>query len=112
MNLKGRNFLTLKEFKPEEIMYLLVLASELKSKKKAGELHEYYKGKNIALIFEKTAQEPDVPLRWLPMILEWAVHILIRKVLRLAKKRALQIQRACWDVCMTESNTEALDRRL
>lgn len=55
MNLKGRNFLTLKDFTPEEIMYLLDLSAELKAKKKAGELHEYYKGKNIALIFEKTS---------------------------------------------------------
>ena len=55
MNLKGRNFLTLKDFTSEEIMYLLDLAAELKAKKKAGELHEYYKGKNIALIFEKTS---------------------------------------------------------
>ena len=55
MNLKGRNFLTLKDFTPEEILYLLDLSAELKAKKKAGELHEYYKGKNIALIFEKTS---------------------------------------------------------
>ncbi|MDO4602268.1 MAG: ornithine carbamoyltransferase [Eubacteriales bacterium] len=55
MNLKGRNFLTLKDFTPEEIMYLLDLAAELKGKKKSGELHEYHKGKNIALIFEKTS---------------------------------------------------------
>ena len=55
MNLKGRNFLTLKDFTPEEITYLIDLAAELKAKKKAGELHEYYRGKNIALIFEKTS---------------------------------------------------------
>ncbi len=55
MNLKGRNFLTLKDFSPEEIIYLLDLSAELKAKKKAGELHEYYRGKNIALIFEKTS---------------------------------------------------------
>ena len=55
MNLKGRNFLTLKDFTPEEITYLIDLAAELKAKKKSGELHEYYKGKNIALIFEKTS---------------------------------------------------------
>ena len=55
MNLKGRNFLTLKDFTPEEITYLIDLAAELKAKKKAGELTEYYKGKNIALIFEKTS---------------------------------------------------------
>ena len=55
MNLKGRHFLTLKDYTPEEIEYLLNLAADLKAKKKAGELHEYYKGKNIALIFEKTS---------------------------------------------------------
>ena len=55
MNLKGRNFLTLKDFTSEEILYLLDLSAELKAKKKAGELTEYYKGKNIALIFEKTS---------------------------------------------------------
>ena len=55
MNLKGRNFLTLKDFTPEEITYMIDLAADLKAKKKAGELHQYYKGKNIALIFEKTS---------------------------------------------------------
>ncbi|MBQ9063863.1 MAG: ornithine carbamoyltransferase [Blautia sp.] len=55
MNLKGRNFLTLKDFTPEEILYMIDLAADLKAKKKAGELHEYYKGCNIALIFEKTS---------------------------------------------------------
>ena len=55
MNLKGRDFLTLKDFTPEEILYLLDLSAELKAKKKAGELHEYLRGKNIALIFEKTS---------------------------------------------------------
>ena len=36
MNLKGRNFLTLKDYSPEEIVYLLDLAANLKAKKKAG----------------------------------------------------------------------------
>lgn len=34
MNLKGRNFLTLKDYTPEEILYLLDLSAELKEKKK------------------------------------------------------------------------------
>ena len=55
MNLKGRNFLTLKDFTPEEISYLLKLSADLKAKKKAGVLTEYHKGKNIALIFEKNS---------------------------------------------------------
>lgn len=53
MNLKGRSFLTLKDFSPEEITYLLDLAADLKAKKKKGITGESLKGKNIALIFEK-----------------------------------------------------------
>ena len=55
MNLKGRSFLKLLDYTPEEIGYLLDLAAELKAKKKAGILHDDFKGKNIALIFEKTS---------------------------------------------------------
>jgi len=53
MNLKGRSFLTLKDFTPEEIMYFIDLAAELKEKKKQGVTGDSLKGKNIALIFEK-----------------------------------------------------------
>ncbi len=53
MNLKGRSFLTLKDFTPEEITYFLDLAADLKAKKKKGITGESLKGKNIALIFEK-----------------------------------------------------------
>lgn len=53
MNLKGRSFLTLKDFTPEEITYLLDLAAELKEKKKNGIMGNSLKGKNIALLFEK-----------------------------------------------------------
>lgn len=55
MNLKGRNFLTLKDFTPEEITYFLGLAAELKDKKRKGIAHRDFEGKNIALIFEKTS---------------------------------------------------------
>lgn len=55
MNLKGRNFLTLKDYTPEEITYLLDLAADLKDKKKKGIPVDYLKGKNVALIFEKTS---------------------------------------------------------
>ena len=53
MNLKGRSFLTLKDFTPEEIIGLLDLAADLKAKKKQGITGNSLKGKNIALIFEK-----------------------------------------------------------
>lgn len=55
MDLKGRHFLTLKDYTPEEINYLIDLAAELKTKKKQGIAHDELKGKNIALIFEKTS---------------------------------------------------------
>lgn len=55
MNLKGRDFLKLLDYTPEEISYLVELAADLKAKKKAGIPHDVLKGKNIALIFEKTS---------------------------------------------------------
>ena len=55
MNVKGRNFLTLKDFTPEEIIGFLDLAAELKEKKKRGVPVDTLRGKNIALIFEKTS---------------------------------------------------------
>ncbi|MCR4590937.1 MAG: ornithine carbamoyltransferase [Lachnospiraceae bacterium] len=55
MNLKNRNFLTLKDFTPDEIRYLLDLSAKFKKMKKEGKVHDGLKGKNIALIFEKTS---------------------------------------------------------
>lgn len=55
MNLKGRHFLTLKDYTPEEILYLVDLAAELKEKKKKGIAIDHYRGMNVALIFEKTS---------------------------------------------------------
>ena len=55
MQLKGRHFLTLRDYTPEEITYLLDLAAELKRKKQQG-IYDYdLPHKNIALIFEKTS---------------------------------------------------------
>ena len=55
MNLKGRDFLKLLDYTSEEIEYLINLAADLKKKKKSGIPHDILKGKNIALIFEKTS---------------------------------------------------------
>lgn len=55
MDLKGRSFLTLKDFTAEEIEYLIDLAAELKEKKKQGVPVDTLKGRNVALIFEKTS---------------------------------------------------------
>ncbi len=53
--LKGRNFLTLMDFTPEEIRHFLDLAAKFKKMKKEGRTHDGLKGKNVALIFEKTS---------------------------------------------------------
>ena len=55
ISMKGRSFLKLLDFSPEEISGLLDLAADLKAKKKAGIPHACCSGKNIALIFEKTS---------------------------------------------------------
>jgi len=55
VNLRNRSFLKLLDFSPEEIRYLLELSKELKAAKKAGTEQQRLKGKNIALIFEKTS---------------------------------------------------------
>lgn len=55
ISLKGRSFLTLRDFSPEEIGYLLDLSAELKRMKKAGVTDKPLEGKNVALIFEKTS---------------------------------------------------------
>lgn len=55
MDLKGRDFLKLLDFTPEEILYLVDLAADLKDKKKKGIPVDTLKGKNVALIFEKTS---------------------------------------------------------
>jgi ornithine carbamoyltransferase len=55
IDLKGRSFLKLLDLTPEEIEYLVDLAAKYKAKKKAHEMHDDFKGRNIALIFEKTS---------------------------------------------------------
>jgi len=55
VNLKGRSFLTLMDFTPLEIRYMLDLAHDLKAKKRAGIVNSLLKGKNICLLFEKSS---------------------------------------------------------
>ena len=55
VNLKGRSFLTLEDFTPAEIRYLLDLGHDLKAKRRAGICDPALKGKHIVLLFEKTS---------------------------------------------------------
>ena len=110
MNLKGRHFLTLKDYTPEEIMYLLNLSAEVKRKKKEGIPVDNYRGKNVALIFEKTSTRTrcsfEVAAHDMGMGTTW-----IRQVPRLERKRALRIPPVCWDASTMVSSTAVLDRR-
>lgn len=72
MNLKGRDFLTLKDYTPEEIEYLIELAAKLKKMKKDGVVEQPLLGKNVALIFERQVQEHVVHLKLQHTTLVWA----------------------------------------
>ena len=62
MDLRKRNFLTLLDYTPEEIRYLLDLSKDLKEKKRKGVPHKYLKGKNVVLLFEKDSVDIDADL--------------------------------------------------
>ena len=105
MNLKGRHFLTLKDYTPEEILYLLDLSAEVKRKKKEGIPVDNYRGKNVALIFEKTSTRTRCSF-------EVAAHDMGRQAPRSARRRASRILHAYLAVSTMVSSTAALDRKL
>ena len=110
MNLKGRDFLTLLDYTPEEIAYLVDLAAELKAKKKAGVLHDVLRGKNVALIFEKTSTRTRCSF-------EVAAHDLGMGSTYLdptgsAKRNPLPTPPRCCAACLTALSTAAMARRL
>ena len=109
MDLKGRSFLKLLDFTPEEITYLLDLSAELKDKKKKGIPVDVLRGKNVALIFEKSRlPEPDVH-----SLSEHRKRALWQLTLQeancsLVRKRVSKIQPVYWEECLMVSNTVAL----
>lgn len=64
MDLKGRHFLKLLDYTPEEIGYLLELAAKLKQDKKNGIRHRYCEGKISRLFLRRPAHAPAARLRW------------------------------------------------
>ena len=68
MNLKGRSFLTLKDYTKEEILYLIALAKSLKAKKRRGERDLLLNGKNIVLLFDKPSTRTRCALK-LPLLM-------------------------------------------
>lgn len=89
MSLKGRNFLTLKDFTKEEIYEFLDLAAELKDKKKKGIFDRSYKGKNIALIFEKTSTRTRCAFEVAAHDMDMATTYLDPKSSQIGKKESI-----------------------
>ena len=112
MNLKGRNFLKLLDFTPEEITYLIDLAAELKAKKKQGILHDTLRGRNVALIFEKSSTRTRCSFEVAAYDLGMHATFLDPSASQIGKKKALPTRPGCWGGFMTVLNTGALNRRL
>ena len=108
MDLKGRDFLKLLDFTPEEIEYLLDLAADLKDKKKKGIPVDTLRGKNVALIFEKTSTRTRCAFEVAAHDLGMGTWILPDP--RSVKKKASPIPPEYWQACSRVSNTVALDR--
>ncbi len=110
MNLKGRNFLTLKDFTPEEILCFLDRAEELKQQKKAGIAHQNHPGKNIALIFEKTSTRTRCSFEVAAHDLGMHVTYLDPTGSQSGRRNPSRTPRESWGACTTELSTGALDR--
>ena len=106
MNLNGKSFLTLLDFTPDEITGLLDLAAALKAKKKAGVPHDTLRGKNIALIFEKTSTRTRCSFEVAAHDLGMHVTYLDPTGSQIGKKESI----ADTARCMTASNTAASAR--
>lgn len=110
MKLTGRDFLTLKDFTSAEIEYLIALAADLKAKKKKGILTDYFRGRNVALIFEKTSTRTRCSFEVAAHDLGMGTTYLIQRVPRLGRKRVLRIRRVCLAECLMVLNTVVSDR--
>ena len=89
INLKGRSFLSIMDFTPQEVRYLLDLAHDLKAKKRAGIRTETLKGKNIVLLFEKTSTRTRCAFEVAAMDEGAGVTFLDSKSSQMGKKESL-----------------------
>jgi len=89
MDFKGRSFLKLLDYTPEEIACLIDLAAELKYKKKAGIPHRLCEGKNIALLFEKTSTRTRCSFEVAGYDLGMGVTYLDPKASQMGKKESI-----------------------
>ena len=112
MDLKGRNFLKLLDYTPEEMEYLLDLAAELKEKKKNGILVDTLRGKNVALIFEKTSTRTRCSFEVAAHDLGMGTTYLDPSGSQIGKKESIADTAAFWEECMRELNIVDMDRIL
>ena len=89
INLKGRSFLSIMDFTPQEVRYLLDLAHDLKAKKRAGIRTDSLKGKNIVLLFEKTSTRTRCAFEVAAMDEGAGVTFLDSKSSQMGKKESL-----------------------
>lgn len=89
VDLRGRSLLTLMDFTPEEIRYLLDLSAQLKAKKKAGIKGHELEGKNIVLLFEKTSTRTRCAFEVAAMDEGAGVTFLDSKSSQMGKKESL-----------------------
>lgn len=88
VNLKGRSLLTLKDFTPEEITYLLDLSAELKTKKRLNIRNYTLEGKNIVLLFEKTSTRTRCAFE--VAALDEGAHVTFLSNSQMGKKESLE----------------------
>lgn len=112
INLKGRNFLTLKDFTPEEIQYMLDLSADLKAKRKNGVSIKNYTDKNIALIFEKTSTRTRCSFEVAANDMGMGVTYLDPSGSQIGKRRSIPILQGFSEECLTVSSTVDMDRIL
>ena len=109
--MKGRSFLTLLDYSPEEISAMIDLAADLKQKKKAGIPQRLCEGRQIALIFEKTSTRTRCAFEVAAADLGMHSTYLDPKSSQIGKKSPSPTRRGSSAGCMTRSNTGASVRR-
>ena len=90
MNFYGRDFLKLLDYTPEEIEYLIKLAIAFKEKKKKGERHDYLRGKNVVLLFEKDSTRTRCAFEVVAMDLGMGVTFLGPTGSQMGKKESIK----------------------
>ena len=110
MNLKGRDFLKLLDFSSEEIVYLLDLAALLKEKKKKGLPVDFLRGKNVALIFEKTSTRTRCSFEVAAHDLGMGTTYLDPDSSQIGKKESIADTARFWEECLRVLNTEDMGR--